>query len=160
MIKENLTSQIINKEDFKTEIVKKYTTFLSQYPQIFSDLVKGSIFDFAIYSSLESHDNKSPIDSFNVLCNGNGIEIKPGNAEDADLELSLSVNAVEKLIKTKDKEEYVLLLGSFFNEPDEKNGWIDITLYRNTQILNNRNRSIINNLSIRRFVLKVSRPFR
>jgi len=135
MLKENLTSHIVDKKDFKTEIVKKYTFFLSQYPEIFSDLVKGSIFDFAIYNSLESYDNKSPIDSFNVLCNGNGIEIKPGNANDADLELALSVDAVEKLIKTKDKEEYVQLLGSFFNEPDETNGWIDIMLFRRTQIL-------------------------
>lgn len=121
--------------EYKTEIAKNYTVFLSQYPEIFSDLISGSIFDFAIYDSLDSYDNGAPIDIFNVLCNGKGIEIKPGKAEDADLELALSIDAVEKLIKTKDKEEYALLLGSFFNEPEEENGWIDFMLHRRTQIL-------------------------
>ncbi|MHA1106880.1 MAG: hypothetical protein ACTSPN_14375 [Promethearchaeota archaeon] len=135
MLDEHLTSHIIDRKEFKTEIVKKYTLFLSQYPEIFSDLISGSIFDFAIYDSLESYDNGSPIDIFNVLSNGNGIEIKPGKTIDADLELALSVEAVEKLIKTKDKEAYALLLGSFFNEPDEENGWIDFMLHKRTQIL-------------------------
>ncbi|MHA1823305.1 MAG: hypothetical protein ACTSXM_05525 [Promethearchaeota archaeon] len=135
MLDEHLTSHIIDRKEFKTEIVKKYTLFLSQYPEIFSDLISGSIFDFAIYDSLESYDNGSPIDIFNVFSNGNGIEIKPGKTIDADLELALSVEAVEKLIKTKDKEAYALLLGSFFNEPDEENGWIDFMLHKRTQIL-------------------------
>ncbi len=135
MLDEQLTNQVMDKKEFKTEIVKKYTLFLSQYPEIFSDLISGSIFDFAIYYSIESYDSGSPIDIFNVLSNGNGIEIKPGKAMDADLELALSVDAVEKLIKTKDKEEYALLLGSFFNEPNEENGWIDFMLHKRTQIL-------------------------
>ena len=128
-----MKSSTIN--EYKTEIVKKYTLFLSQYPEIFSDLISGSIFDFAIYDSLDSYDSGSPIDIFNVLSNGNGIEIKPGKAMDADLELALSVEAVEKLIKTKDREEYARLLGSYFNEPDEENGWIDFMLHKRTQIL-------------------------
>ncbi|MHA1671683.1 MAG: hypothetical protein ACTSV5_14085 [Promethearchaeota archaeon] len=135
MLKEQLSSQIMDKKEFRTEIVKNYTLFLSQYPEIFSDLISGSIFDFAIYDSLESYDNGSPVDIFNVYCNGKGIEIKPGKAKDADLELALSVDAVEKLIKTKDKEEYARLLGSFFNEPEEENGWIDFMLHKRTQIL-------------------------
>jgi len=129
------SSAIIKNNEYKTEIAKKYTVFLTQYPEIFSDLISGSIFDFAIYNSLESYDNGSPIDSFNVLSNGNGIEIKPGKAKEADLELALSIDAVEKLIKIKDKEEYAHLLGSFFNEPDEENGWIDFMLHKRTQIL-------------------------
>ena len=135
MLDEELKSQIIDKEGYKTEITKRYTIFLAQYPEIFSDLISGSIFDFAIYDSLKSYDNGSPIDIFNVLCNGNGIEIKPGKAEDADLELALSLDAVEKLIKTNDKEEYAQLFGSFYNEPDEENGWIDFMLHKRTQIL-------------------------
>ena len=135
MLDEQLTNHIMDKKEFKTEIVKKYTLFLSQYPEIFSDLISGSIFDFAIYDSLESYDSGSPIDIFNVLSNGNGIEIKPWKSIDADLELALSVEAVEKLIKTKDKEAYASLLGSFFNEPDEENGWIDFMLHKRTQIL-------------------------
>jgi len=135
MLNKQFSSYITDKDQFKTEIVKKYTTFLSQYPEIFSDLIRGSIFDFAIYDSLESYENELPIDIFNVLSNGNGIEIKPGKSEDGDLELALSIDAVEKLIQTKDKEEYAQLLGSFFNEPDEENGWIDFMLHKRTQIL-------------------------
>ena len=131
-----MKSSAINEyNEYKTEIAKNYTAFLSQYPEIFSDLISGSIFDFAIYDSLKLYENGSPIDIFNVFCNGKGIEIKPGKAEESDLELALSVDAVEKLIKTKDKEEYARLLGSFFNEPDEKNGWIDFMLHKRTQIL-------------------------
>ncbi len=138
MLDEELKSKIIDKKGYKTEIAKRYTTFLVKYPEIFSDLISGSIFDFAIYDSLKSYDNGSPIDIFNVLCNGNGIEIKPGKAEDADLELALSLDAVEKLIKTNDKEEYAQLFGSFYNEPDEENGWIDFMLHKRTQILLDR----------------------
>jgi len=138
MLDEELKSKIIDKEGYKTRIAKRYTTFLVKYPEIFSDLISGSIFDFAIYDSLKSYDNGSPIDIFNVLCNGNGIEIKPGKAEDADLELALSLDAVEKLIKTNDKEEYAQLFGSFYNEPDEENGWIDFMLHKRTQILLDR----------------------
>ena len=52
MLEEELTSQIINKEAYKTEIVKNYTRFLAQYPEIFSDLIFGSNFDFALYNSV------------------------------------------------------------------------------------------------------------
>ena len=138
MLEDELTSQIIDKEAYKTKIAKKYTTFLAQYPEIFSDLISGSIFDFAIYDSLKSYDNGSPIDIFNVLCNGNGIEIKPGKAEGGDLELALSLDAVEKLIKTNNKEDYAQLFGFFYNEPDEENGWIDFILHKRTQILLDR----------------------
>ena len=138
MANKELMSQISDSYTYKTDLTKNYTTFLSKYPEIFSDLISGSIFDFAIYDSLKSYDNGSPIDIFNVLCNGNGIEIKPGKAEDADLELALSLDAVEKLIKTNDKEEYAQLFGSFYNEPDEENGWIDFMLHKKTQILLDR----------------------
>ena len=132
-----MTSKIVDKEAYKTEIAKEYTTFLSKYPEIFSDLITGSDFDFALYDSLEAYDNRSPIDIFNVYRNGNGIEIKSGSAIDSDLELALSVNAVEKLVQTKDKVEYAQLLGSFYNEPDERKGWIDFLLHKRTQTLIN-----------------------
>ncbi|MFX0060015.1 MAG: hypothetical protein ACFE85_15380 [Candidatus Hodarchaeota archaeon] len=122
-------------DEYKTEIAKNYTTFLSKFPEIFSDLVHGSIFDFAIYHSVKSYDEKSPVDVFNVLRNGQGIEIKPGRADDADLELALSVEAVEQLIQTKTKLEYAKLLGNFYNFPDEKKGWIDFFLNKRTQTL-------------------------
>ena len=135
MLEEELTSQIIDKKAYKTEIARKYTTFLSQYPEIFSDLIFGSDFDFALYDSFESYDKESPVDIFNVYRNGNGIEIKPGSAVDSDLELALSINAIEKLIQTKTKEEYAKLLGSFYNMPDEEKGWIDFVLHKRTKTL-------------------------
>ena len=137
MAEEDITSQIIDNGAYKTEIARKYTQFLAKYPEIFSDLITGSDFDFALYASLEAYDKRSPIDIFNVYRNGNGIEIKPGGAVDSDLELALSLNAVEKLIQTKDKVEYAQLLGTFYNEPDERKGWIDFLLHKRTQTLIN-----------------------
>jgi hypothetical protein len=135
MTEDHLTSKLYNQKEFKTELAKKYTSFLSQYPEIFSDLVSGSNFDFAIYKSIEEYDAGSPQDIFNVYRNGQGIEIKPGRAIDADLELALSISAVKKLIQTKNKIEYAQLLGTFYNEPDENEGWIDFMLYKRTQLL-------------------------
>ncbi|MFX1239262.1 MAG: hypothetical protein ACFE8P_16300 [Promethearchaeota archaeon] len=130
-----MTSQIINKNSYKTEIARKYTKFLSKYPDIFSDLVDGSDFDFALYDSIEAYDNLSPLDIFHVYRNGNGIEIKPGRAIDSDLELALSINAIEKLIQTNNKKEYAQLLGYFYNNPDEEKGWIDFILHKRTHTL-------------------------
>ncbi|MFX1317083.1 MAG: hypothetical protein ACFE9T_14565 [Promethearchaeota archaeon] len=137
MTEEELTSQIIDKEAYKTEIARKYTKFLAQYPEIFSDLINGSDFDFALYDSLEAYEKEAPIDIFHVYRNGNGIEIKPGRAVDSDLELALSVDAVKKLIQTKTKVEYAQLLGSFYNDPDDVKGWIDFVLHKRTNTLIN-----------------------
>lgn len=135
MAEDQLISKLYNQEQFKTKLAKKYTTFLSQYPEIFSDLISGSNFDFALYNSIEEYDARVPRDIFNIYRNGRGIEIKPGRATDADLELALSVSAVEKLIQTKNKVDYAQLLGTFYNEPDEITGWIDFTLHKRTQLL-------------------------
>jgi hypothetical protein len=135
MLEDELTSQIINQKAYKTDIAKKYTTFLAQYPEIFSDLIFGSNFDFALYNSIETYDKESPVDIFNVLRNANGIEIKPGRAVDGDLELALSVDAVKKLIQTSTKQEYAQLLGTFYDDPDEEQGWIDFVLHKRTQTL-------------------------
>ncbi|MBY9011419.1 MAG: hypothetical protein KGD70_03505 [Candidatus Lokiarchaeota archaeon] len=135
MIKDELTSQIIDKEAYKTELAKNYTTFLAQYPEIFSDLIFGSNFDFALYDSIETYDKESPMDIFNVLRNENGIEIKPGRAINSDLELALSVIAVKKLIQSKTKIEYAQLLGTFYDDPDEEIGWIDFVLHKRTQTI-------------------------
>jgi len=137
MTEEELTSQIIDKKAYKTEIARKYTKFLGQYPEIFSDLINGSNFDFALYDSIETYDKESPVDIFNVYRNGNGIEIKPGRAVDSDLELALSVDAVKKLIQTKTKVDYAQLLGLFYDNPDEEKGWIDFVLHKRTQTLIN-----------------------
>lgn len=137
MVEEKLTSRITDVKVYKTEIARKYTKFLSKYPEIFSDLIYGSNFDFAIYDSIEDYDDHFPRDIFNVFRNGQGIEIKPGKAYDPDLELALSTNAIEKLIQTKTKVEYAQLLGSFYNDPNEKKGWIDFELHKRTQNLIN-----------------------
>lgn len=133
MPNKEFTSKIIDIDTYKTDIAKNYTTFLSQYPEIFSDLCHGSDFNFAIYESLESYENESPVDIFNVYCNGKGIEIRPGKADVSDLELALSIEAIKKLIQTNSKEEYTKLLGDFYNEPDEEQGWIDFILFKRTK---------------------------
>jgi hypothetical protein len=135
MLDEKLSSQLIDIDAYKTDIAKRYTAFLSQYPEIFSDLDKGSVFDFCLYNSIDDYYDQSPADVFNVLRNGQGIEIKPGKANGSDLELALSVDAVKKLLQTKDKVEYAQLLGSFYNDPDEKEGWIDFALHKRTQTI-------------------------
>ena len=135
MLEEKLSSQLLDKDAYKTDIAKRYTTFLSQYPEIFSDLDKGCVFDFCLYNSIEDYYDHSPADVFNVLRNGQGIEIKPGKAKDSDLELALSIDAVKKLLQTKDKVEYAQLLGTFYNDPDEKKGWIDFELHKRTQTI-------------------------
>jgi len=126
---------VFDQKRYNTELARKYTTFLSKYPEIFSDLVSGSHFDFAIYKSIEEYDAHVPLDIFNVYRNGQGIEIKPGRATNGDLELALSVEAVERLIQTQNKIDYAQLLGSFYNEPDEQSGWIDFMLHKRTQTL-------------------------
>ncbi|GAH59202.1 unnamed protein product, partial [marine sediment metagenome] len=78
MVEKELLSQITDINEYKTEIAKNYTAFLAQYHEIFSDLINGSNFDFAIYDSFGAYDDESPVDIFNVLCNRHGIEIKPG----------------------------------------------------------------------------------
>lgn len=135
MSNKEFTSEIIDINKYKTEIAKRYTTFLSQYPEIFSDLDNGSVFNFCLYNSYESYEKESPVDVFNVLRNKQGIEIKPGSVNESDLELALSVGAVNKLLQTKDKVEYTKLLGTFYNDPDEKKGWIDFILHKRTQTI-------------------------
>jgi hypothetical protein len=135
MLEEKLLKPTSNKKEYKTEIAKKYTKFLSQYPEIFFDLINGSNFDFAIYDTLDAYDEHAPVDVFNVMRNGKGIDIKPGFAENSDLELALSTKAIEKLIQTNSKVEYAKTLGSYYNFPDEKKGWIDFVLHKRTQIL-------------------------
>lgn len=51
------------------------------------------------------------------------------------MELAFSINAVEKLIETDNKDDYLLLFCKFYNEPDEELGWIDFTLYDRIVIL-------------------------
>jgi hypothetical protein len=135
MTQNQLTSDLINVNEYKTDLAKDYSVFLSKYPEIFSDLNEGSVFDFAIYDSIKSYQNKTPVEIFNIHRNSNSIEIRPGKAVEADIELSLSVQAIMNLIRTRNKIEYAQLLGSFYNEPDEEKGWIDFTLFKRTKTI-------------------------
>ena len=135
MLEKEIVRRVKDNIAYKTEIAQKYTRFLSKYPEIFFDLTNGSRFNFAIYNSIEAYDDQSPVDIFNVSRNRKGIVIQPGKVEDSDLELALSIEAVEKLIQTNTKGEYAKLLGSFYNFPDEENGWIDFFLHKRTQTL-------------------------
>jgi hypothetical protein len=135
MSEDQLKTNVYNQKTCKTELARKYSMFLSKYPEIFSDLISGFRFNFAIYKSIEEYDAGSPLDVFYVYGNGHSIELKPGRATSPDLELALSIQAVEKLIQTKNKEGYTQLLGSFYNEPDEQKGWIDFILHKRTQTI-------------------------
>lgn len=111
-------------------ITRRFMDFLSQFPEIFSDLVQGSIFNFAIYRSFKNLEKESPINIFHVLRTESGIEIHLLKAIDADLELTFSISAIEKLLKSKNQDEYTSLFGKFYNEPDEVIGWIDFILHK------------------------------
>ncbi|TXT58729.1 MAG: hypothetical protein BAJALOKI2v1_310017 [Promethearchaeota archaeon] len=130
-----LSSEIVAELSAKSEIVQKYMKFLGKFPEIFSDLITGSDMDFAIYGSFEDFESETPMDVFHVVRKDEGIEIQYGKADDADLELALSNEAVEKLINTGNKEDYAELFGKFYNEPDIEEGWIDFLLHKRTKTL-------------------------
>jgi Fe-S oxidoreductase len=114
----------------------KYMAYLGQYPDIFSDLVQGSVMDFTLYSKIEDLEAEcDPIEAFNVLRTEKGIDINPGRADNADLELALSLVAVGKLVTCPTKAAYAELFGKFYNEPDEVEGWIDFILNKRTKTL-------------------------
>jgi heterodisulfide reductase subunit D len=134
-IQKELSSEVQNKMGINTEICRDYMEFLSQYPEIFSDLVEGCDMNFAVYNSFDDFEDENPMDVFHVVRNGDGIEIFAGKADDADLELALSKEAVEKLIQTSTKDDYASLFGSFYNEPSFTEGWIDFLLHKRTRTL-------------------------
>ena len=136
-LKKDLSSQIVAVEEVgEPNIGNEYMKFLAKYPEIFADLVDQAILDFAIYNSIDDlEEEKEPAFKFNVLRTGEGIQIKPGGADEPDLELALSISAVEKLIKNKSKNDYATQFGLFYNEPDEDEGWIDFILHKRTKTL-------------------------
>ncbi len=136
-LKKDLSSQIVvDDKGIESNIGNEYMNFLAKYPEIFADLAEQSILDFAIYNSIEDLENENePAFKFNVLRTGDGIEIHSGGADEPDLELALSINAVGKLIKNKTKTDYAEQFGLFYNEPDEEEGWIDFILHKRTKTL-------------------------
>ena len=134
---ESLTGTIIQKESsFVThELTQNYITYLSQHPEIFSDLVPGSVLEFTIYDSIDAfEDEKPPTGAFHVVRLENEIEIHPGLADNSDLQLALSEGAVRELVLSKTKKEYSLKFGAFYNDPEEEY-WIDFLLHKRTKTL-------------------------
>jgi len=130
-----LSSEVLDKTGVKSEVVQNYMEFLGKYPEIFSDLVDKSDMNFAVYDSFDDFDDEKPMDIFHVMRSNGGVEIIAGKADDADLELALSKEAVSKLIQTENKKDYATLFGGFYNEPDMEEGWIDFLLHKRTKTL-------------------------
>ncbi|MBD3193883.1 MAG: hypothetical protein GF317_02430 [Candidatus Lokiarchaeota archaeon] len=133
----DLSSQVLDQSGSESKICQNYMEFLGQYPEIFSDLITGSDMDFAIYDSFEDFEDETPMDIFHVYRTDDGIQIHSGKADDADLELALSKEAVAKLIQMNSKNDYASLFGDFYNEPDIDEGWIDFLLHKRTKTLIN-----------------------
>jgi heterodisulfide reductase subunit D len=132
-----LSSEVLDKTGVQSELVQNYMVYLGEYPEIFSDLIEGSDMNFAIYDSFDDFDEENPMDIFHVLRKNEGIEIIAGKADDADLELALSKEAVNQLIQTDNKSAYASLFGEFYNEPEMDGGWIDFLLHKRTKTLIN-----------------------
>ncbi|MEJ2250186.1 MAG: (Fe-S)-binding protein [Candidatus Lokiarchaeota archaeon] len=130
-----LSSEVLEISQSNSEVCQNYMKFLGIYPEIFSDLIPGSDMNFAIYTSFVDFEDEMPLDIFHVKRKDEGIEIISGKADDADLELALSKEAVGKLIKTTTKVDYANLFGNFYNEPDLDEGWIDFLLHKRTKTL-------------------------
>ncbi len=118
-------------------LAETFKNYLNQHPEIFEDLVEGATMDFAIYDSIDAFENEEkPVSVFNVVRTGNGIKISNGRANAPDMEIAFSEKAVEKLVKSKSRQSYAKLFGTFYNEPTEEE-WIDFQLYKRTRALIN-----------------------
>jgi hypothetical protein len=112
-----------------------FPDYLERHPEIFADLVSDSVLDFANFKSWNSFDKgDKPLSVFHVRRTQNGIEIKPGRAERADVALNFSPDAVEDLVSSFDRDEYARKFGRFYNEPTETK-WIDFILNKSTKTL-------------------------
>ena len=112
-----------------------FPRYLRDHPEIFVDLVTDSILDFASFRSWDSFDKgEKPIGVFHVRRVQEGIDIKPGRAERADVALNFSPDAVADLINSADRDEYAKKFGHFYNEPTDTK-WIDFILNKSTKTL-------------------------
>jgi hypothetical protein len=113
----------------------QFPTYLENHPEIFEDLVADSVLDFARFNYWDSFDKgEKPLIVFHVRRLRDGIEIKPGRAEIADVALNLSPEAVKDLVASRDRDEYAKKFGRFYNEPTETK-WIDFILNKSTKTL-------------------------
>jgi len=116
-------------------LTQEYINYLSKTPEIFVDLVSGSVLDFVVYDTIDNfEDERPPLGKFHVVRLENKIEIHNGKADNADLQLALSEGAVQELIQSKTKKEYSHKFGQFYNDPEEDH-WIDFVLHKRTKTL-------------------------
>ncbi len=116
-------------------LTQDYVNYLSKHPEIFTDLVSGSVLDFTIYNSIDDfEDELPPTGKFHVIRLEDKIEIYLGNADNPDLQLALSTGAVRELVDSATKKEYSLKFGNFYNDPEEEL-WIDFILHKRTKTL-------------------------
>jgi hypothetical protein len=113
----------------------EFPSYLENHPEIFEDLITDSVLDFARFNSWNSFDKgEKPLSVFHVTRLQNGIEIRSGRAERADVALNLSPEAIRDLAASKDRDEYAKKFGRFYNEPSETK-WIDFILNKSTKTL-------------------------
>ncbi len=116
-------------------LTQEYINYLSKTPEIFGDLVAGSVLDFSVYDDIDSfEDELPPVGAFHVIRLENRIEIYNGKADNADLQLALSEGAVRELVRSTTKKEYSHKFGEFYNDPEEE-FWIDFVLHKRTKTL-------------------------
>ncbi|MHA1264983.1 MAG: (Fe-S)-binding protein [Candidatus Helarchaeota archaeon] len=116
-------------------LTQEYINYLSRHPEIFSDLVPGSVLDFTVYSSIDDFDEeRPPVGNFHVIRLEDKIELYNGFADNPDLQLALSEGAVRELVNSTSKKEYSHRFGNFYNDPEEE-CWIDFILHKRTKTL-------------------------
>jgi heterodisulfide reductase subunit D len=98
----------------------RFMEYLVAHPRIFEGLKKDAAIDYIIDT-----------DRFHVLVLDNGrIEVNPIRAENPDVELTFSSDAVMKLIAIESEDDYAAQFGLLFKMPTE-NEWIKFSLQRN-----------------------------
>ncbi|HUX98354.1 MAG TPA: (Fe-S)-binding protein [Candidatus Deferrimicrobium sp.] len=136
-IDESLTGSIVKNDSsiIENSLTADYISYLSNNPEIFSDLSPDSVLDFTIYDSIDAFEDELPhTGAFHVKRLENKIEIHSGLADNADLQLALSEGAVKELIKSKEKQGYSHKFGKFYNDPEDE-FWIDFVLHKRTKTL-------------------------
>jgi Fe-S oxidoreductase len=98
----------------------RFMSYLAEHPMIFDGLKKGAVIDYEISDS-----------RFHIEVVGKRqVEAKPHRAENPDVELMFSPDAVETLVTFDSEDEYAAQFGKFFKEPtDDK--WIRFNLRLN-----------------------------
>lgn len=104
----------------ESELKKQFMEYLSKHPLIFEGLKKEATIDYEVEGQ-----------RFHVEVVGkNRIEVRPIRAENPDVELMFSPDAVRKLTAFQSEDDYAAQFGLFFKEPTDDE-WIKFVLRRN-----------------------------